>query len=98
VISVAVVPVRNGTLADWPGAVGSNGFAGSDRYGVRVAHIADVVRKAKPMEGEAPPRLPGARGHAVNRKAMAEGITMFGNLRSALNNVAGMLESHTETA
>jgi hypothetical protein len=50
------------------------------------------------MEGEAPPRLPGARGHAVNRKAMAEGITMFGNLRSALNNVAGMLESHTETA
>jgi hypothetical protein len=23
---------------------------------------------------------------------------MFGNLRSALNNVAGMLESHTETA
>ena len=28
----------------------------------------------------------------------AEGIAMFGNLRSALNNVAGMLESHTETA
>jgi (2R)-3-sulfolactate dehydrogenase (NADP+) len=74
-----------------------DGFAGSDRYRARVAHIADVVGKAKPMEGEAPPRLPGARGHAVNRKAMAEGITMFGNLRSALNNVAGMLEAHTET-
>jgi LDH2 family malate/lactate/ureidoglycolate dehydrogenase len=75
-----------------------DGFSGSDRYGARVAHIADVIGKAKPMEGEAPPRLPGARGHAVQRKAMAEGITIFGNLRSALNNVAGMLETHTETA
>ena len=75
-----------------------DGFAGSDRYGARMAHIADVIGKAKPMEGEAPPRLPGARGHAVKRKAMAEGIAMFGNLRSSLNNVAGMLESHTETA
>jgi hypothetical protein len=50
------------------------------------------------MQGEAPPRLPGARGHAVKRKATAEGIAMFGNLRGALNNVAGMLESHTGAA
>jgi LDH2 family malate/lactate/ureidoglycolate dehydrogenase len=74
------------------------GFVGSERYGARMTHIADVIGKAKPMQGEAPPRLPGARGHAVKRKAAAEGIAMFGNLRSALNNVAGMLESHTETA
>jgi LDH2 family malate/lactate/ureidoglycolate dehydrogenase len=74
------------------------GFVGSERYGARMTHISDVIGKAKPMEGEAPPRLPGARGHAVKRKAAAEGIGMFGNLRSALNNVAGMLESHTETA
>ncbi len=79
-------------------AINPAGFAGSDRYGARMTHIADVIGKAKPMEGEAPPRLPGARGHAVKRKAAAEGIAMFGNLRSALNNVAGMLESHTETA
>jgi LDH2 family malate/lactate/ureidoglycolate dehydrogenase len=75
-----------------------DGFTGSERYGARMTHIAEVIGKAKPMEGEAPPRLPGARGHAVKRKAAAEGIAMFGNLRSALNNVAGMLESHTETA
>jgi len=75
-----------------------DGFAGSERYGARVTHIAEVIGKAKAMEGEAPPRLPGARGHAVKRKVAAEGIAMFGNLRSALNNVAGMLESHTETA
>jgi (2R)-3-sulfolactate dehydrogenase (NADP+) len=75
-----------------------DGFSGSDRYGARVVHIADVIGKAKPMEGEAPPRLPGARGHAVQRRVLAEGITMFGNLRSALNNVASMLEAHTETA
>ncbi len=75
-----------------------DGFVGSERYGARMTHIAEVIGKAKPMQGEAPPRLPGARGHAVKRKAAAEGIAMFGNLRSALNNVAGMLESHTETA
>jgi LDH2 family malate/lactate/ureidoglycolate dehydrogenase len=75
-----------------------DGFAGGERYGARMTHIAEVIGKAKPMQGEAPPRLPGARGHSVNRKAKAEGIAMFGNLRSALNNVAGMLESHTETA
>src|SRR5690349_6143175 len=79
-------------------AINPAGFAGDDRYGARMTHIAEVIGEAKPMEGEAPPRLPGARGHAVKRKAAAEGIAMFGNLRSALNNVAGMLESHTETA
>jgi LDH2 family malate/lactate/ureidoglycolate dehydrogenase len=79
-------------------AINPAGFAGSDRYGARMTHIAEVIGKAKPMDGEAAPRLPGARGHAVKRKAAAEGIAMFGNLRSALNNVAGMLESHTETA
>ena len=46
-----------------------DGFAGSDRYGARVAHIAEVIGKAKPMAGAAAPRLPGARGHAVKRKA-----------------------------
>jgi len=71
------------------------GFAGGERYGARVAHIADVVRQAKPMEGGTSPRLPGARGHAVKSRVTAEGIAMFGNLRSALNNVAGMLEAHT---
>jgi LDH2 family malate/lactate/ureidoglycolate dehydrogenase len=75
-----------------------NGFAGSDRYGARMTHIVDVIGKAKPMEGAAPPRLPGSRGHAVKRKASAEGIAMFANLRAALNNVAGMIESHAETA
>ena len=68
----------------------------AERYGARMTHIAEVIGKARAMEGEAAPRLP--RGHAVKHKAAAEGIAMFGNLRSALNNVAGMLESHTETA
>jgi LDH2 family malate/lactate/ureidoglycolate dehydrogenase len=72
------------------------GFAGSERYGARVAHIAAVVGQAKPMEGGTSPRLPGARGHAVKSRATAEGLAMFGNLRSALNNVAGMLETHAE--
>ena len=69
-----------------------DGFAGHERYGKRVAHIADAVGKAKSMQGEPPPRLPGARGHAIKRKAEAEGIVMFDNLRAALKNVAGMIE------
>ncbi|HZQ12973.1 MAG TPA: Ldh family oxidoreductase [Pseudolabrys sp.] len=72
------------------------GFAGAARYGARVSHIADVIGKAKPMQGASPPRLPGARGHAVKHKAEAEGIALFDNLRAALKTVAGMLEAHQE--
>ncbi len=63
-----------------------------------MAHIADMVGKAKPMAGAEPPRLPGARGHAVKRKTAAEGIAMFDNLRAALKNVAGMIETHVTFA
>ena len=73
-----------------------DGFAGHDRYGARVAHIADMISSAKAMEGAAAPRLPGVRGHAVRHKAESEGIAMFDNLRAALNNVAGMIESPPE--
>ena len=70
------------------------GFAGGERYGARATHIAEVIGKAKPWKAQAPPRLPGARGHAVERKVAAEGIAMFGNLaQRAADNVAGMLES-----
>jgi len=77
-------------------ALNPGGFAGNERYGARVSHIAEVIGKAKPMEGAAPPRLPGARGHAVKRAAGAEGIALFDNLRAALKNVAGMLEADTK--
>jgi LDH2 family malate/lactate/ureidoglycolate dehydrogenase len=70
------------------------GFAGEGAYGKRVAHVADRVRNAKAMEGAEPPRLPGARGHAINRKAKTEGVAMTENLASALKNVAAMIESH----
>lgn len=69
------------------------GFAGTQAYETRMAHIADMVGKAKPMQGAEPPRLPGARGHAVKRKIAADGIAMFDNLRAALKNVAGMIEA-----
>jgi LDH2 family malate/lactate/ureidoglycolate dehydrogenase len=75
-----------------------DGFAGADRYGARMNHIAEVIGKAKPMQGAEPPRLPGGRGHTVKRKVEAQGIAMFDNLRAALKNVAGMLENHTEAA
>lgn len=74
-------------------AFNPDGFAGSERYGARMTHIAEKVTTAKGMPGAEPPRLPGSRGHAVKREAAAEGIAMFDNLRAALKNVAGMIES-----
>ncbi len=79
-------------------ALNPDGFAGGARYGARIGHIAEVIGKAKPMAGAAAPRLPGARGHAAKRATAAAGIAMFGNLRAALNNVAGMLDSYTAPA
>jgi L-2-hydroxycarboxylate dehydrogenase (NAD+) len=69
------------------------GFAGKQAYDARVSHIAEVIGNAKPIEGAPPPRLPGARGHAAKRKVEAEGIAVFDNLRAALKNVAGMIET-----
>jgi len=74
-------------------ALNPQGFAGTKAYDARMSHIAEMVDKAKPMAGAEPPRLPGARGHAVKRRVAAEGIAMFGNLSAALNNVAGMIEA-----
>jgi len=76
-------------------ALNPDGFAGSKRYGERVKHIVAGINKAKPMAGAPPPRLPGARGQAVKRKAEREGIVMFDNLRAALKNVASMIEGHS---
>jgi LDH2 family malate/lactate/ureidoglycolate dehydrogenase len=73
-------------------ALNPDGFAGRERYGARMTHIAEMVDKAKPLAGATPPRLPGARGHAVKRKTASAGIAMFGNLSAALKNVAGMIE------
>jgi LDH2 family malate/lactate/ureidoglycolate dehydrogenase len=69
-----------------------DGFAGAERTGARMSHIAEVVGQAKGMDGASPPRLPGARGHAMARKAATEGIALFDNLRSALESVADMIE------
>ena len=74
------------------------GFVSKDAYAARMSHIAEVIGKAKPMAGAPPPRLPGARGHAVKRKVAADGLAMFDNLRAALKNVAGMIESQAQTA
>jgi LDH2 family malate/lactate/ureidoglycolate dehydrogenase len=73
-------------------ALNPQGFAGLEAYDARMSHIADMVSKAKPMAGAEPPRLPGARGHAVKRQVTAGGIAMFDNLRAALKSVAGMIE------
>ena len=43
----------------------------------------------------APPRLPGARGHDINRKNRAEGLAMFDNLRHALKIVADLIEKRS---
>jgi LDH2 family malate/lactate/ureidoglycolate dehydrogenase len=84
---------RPSNISQFYMAINPEGFAGVEAYGARAAHVASVVQKAKPMPGAEPPRLPGARGHAVNRKAAAEGLTISDNLASAFKNVARMIES-----
>jgi LDH2 family malate/lactate/ureidoglycolate dehydrogenase len=69
-----------------------DGFAGFDAYSARAGHIAERLRNAAPMTESSPPRLPGARGHAINRRSRAEGIAMFDSLRHALKTVADLIE------
>lgn len=84
---------RPSNISQFYMALNPAGFAGSEPYGVRAAHVAGVLVKAKPMAGAEAPRLPGARGFAANRKAAAEGLAISDNLAAALKNVARMIES-----
>ena len=85
---------RPSNISQFYMALNPAGFAGTARYAERAAHIADVVVKAKPMAGAQPPRLPGARGHAANRQAARDGLTISENLAGALKNAARLIESH----
>ena len=87
---------RPSNISQFYMALNPAGFGGAEQYGARAAHIADVVAKAKPMAGAEPPRLPGARGHAVNRKAAREGLTITDNLSAAFKNAARMIESRQQ--
>jgi LDH2 family malate/lactate/ureidoglycolate dehydrogenase len=84
---------RPSTISQFFFAMNPAGFVGLDAYGKRAGHIADKVRGAKPIDGEAPPRLPGARGQAFDRKSRAEGLQMFDNLQHALKLVADAIET-----
>jgi (2R)-3-sulfolactate dehydrogenase (NADP+) len=75
-----------------------NGFAGLEPYGNRARHIADGIRNATPMRDSPPARLPGARGHAVNRKRRSEGIEVFDSLRHALKTVAELIEKRASAS
>ena len=83
---------RPSTISQFFLAVNPQGFAGLERFENRAAHIAGKVTRAKPIDGSPPPRLPGARSQALNRKSRAEGLVMFDNLRHALRTVADLIE------
>ena len=59
---------RPSTISQFFFVMNPEGFAGLRTYGKRAAHIADMVKKAKPMDGASPPRLPGARSGGIERK------------------------------
>jgi LDH2 family malate/lactate/ureidoglycolate dehydrogenase len=61
------------------------GFAGLDRYDARAEHIAAVVSTTKRIDPNVPPRLPGARGHAVRKEFRQGGIVITEGLRRALS-------------
>jgi LDH2 family malate/lactate/ureidoglycolate dehydrogenase len=83
---------RPSTISQFFFAMNPEGFAGLDRYGRRAAHIAEKIKSAKPIDGAAPPRLPGARSTEFDRRSRAEGLVMFDNLRHALKSVADIVE------
>jgi LDH2 family malate/lactate/ureidoglycolate dehydrogenase len=83
---------RPSTISQFFLAINPDGFVGSDRYGARAEHIADRVRNAAPIVGASPPRLPGARGHLLDRNSRADGLAMFDNLRHAFKVVADLIE------
>jgi LDH2 family malate/lactate/ureidoglycolate dehydrogenase len=83
---------RPSTISQFFFAMNPEGFVGLQAYGRRAAHIADTLRSAKPIEGEPPPRLPGARAQAISARNQAEGLAVFDNLRHALNSVAATIE------
>jgi LDH2 family malate/lactate/ureidoglycolate dehydrogenase len=68
------------------------GFAGSDRFGARAAYIAGVISATPAISEDEPPRLPGARGHAVERRVRRQGIPVTAVLRSALQRTARLME------
>ena len=82
---------RPSTISQFFFAIDPGGFAGRERYGRRAAHIADRVKAAAPIHGTSPPRLPGARGQVLDRRARVEGLIMFDNLRHALKVVADLI-------
>jgi LDH2 family malate/lactate/ureidoglycolate dehydrogenase len=83
---------RPSTISQFFFAMNPEGFVGLDAYGKRAAYIANTLKKAQPIDGEPPPRLPGARAEAVNVKNRAEGLALFDALRHALNTVATAIE------
>lgn len=89
---------RPSTISQFFFALDPEGFVGRGRYGRRAAHVAAAVKKAAPIAGEPPPRLPGERAHAVNARNLAEGLAMFDNLRHALRTVAGLIEERSKAA
>jgi (2R)-3-sulfolactate dehydrogenase (NADP+) len=68
------------------------GFAGGDRYGARAGYITGVISATPAISDEAPPRLPGARGHAIERRVQREGVPVTAVLRSALEKTARLME------
>jgi LDH2 family malate/lactate/ureidoglycolate dehydrogenase len=84
---------RPSNIAQFYLALNPAGFVDKGRYEARASHVAEVITKAKPTAGSAGARLPGARGHAANRTAKADGLAVTDNLANALKNTARIIES-----
>jgi LDH2 family malate/lactate/ureidoglycolate dehydrogenase len=83
---------RPSTIGQFFFVINPAGFVAPEAYIRRAAHIAERTRQAKPIDNASPPRLPGARGHAVNKDSQALGVVMIDNLRHALRTVADLIE------
>lgn len=59
-------------------------FGGADAFVRQAGWLADAARATPPAPGGPPVRLPGARGLALKRKALAEGVRLHPSILPAL--------------
>jgi len=59
-------------------------FGGQDAFMRQAGWLADAARATPPMPGGLPVRLPGARGLALRRQAMTEGVRLHPSILPAL--------------
>ena len=67
-------------------------FGGLDAFSRQTGWVADACRASAPVPGGAPVRLPGERGLALKRDALARGVALHPLVEDVVKRVSGELD------